>query len=361
MHRSSSHFDARQFNPCRRLASLARLHSRVSNRNAPLYRRIPDQTQTDTLQRALCSVRRNCTITDPEECRPLAMTNPFKLVGNTTSTESSPDVSPLAMSVHTIECSPIRCLLPGPMLSMRTPKRLSVLHDYEKKSLASRRSSGSATSSNSSLTNFHPLSMRNAVSHSHVLNPGQQKAEQVSVSQQSLTALPQRATVSSILKEVGGVRNSGDAPRSPLSLLPSVIDPQNTSERDTRNSAPRRRLQKPRPASPLRPGRTSKKSIQKTPLPDAERALIHRRVHSSSWRRRSYLIAMTALSLIWLTMFLVASDATGTHTFRYSQASCEDPTGTQLLFVAQVAFLALLLAIGVVLLLNLKNDWLPKT
>jgi hypothetical protein len=89
-------------------------------------------------------------------------------------------------------------------------------------------------------------------------------------------------------------------------------------------------------------------------------ALMSRRTQSS-WRRRSYLIGSAALSLIWLGIFLLTSDVTGSHTFEYSQTNCEDPLGTQMLFVASVAFLALLLIVCTLLGLNFYNDKLPHT
>lgn len=143
---------------------------------------------------------RDSRITDAEEIRPLTATNPFRLA--TSSTESSPMYSPTARSAAQQACVTFSdCPLPSPIVPLYTARH-SLAHDYEKKP---RKSVASSSSSMGSLDRLHPLSTRTTVQQSSRPSEGSDGILRgTSDAGNQLTALPERATVSTMLQVANG-------------------------------------------------------------------------------------------------------------------------------------------------------------
>lgn len=103
-------------------------------------------------------------------------------------------------------------------------------------------------------------------------------------------------------------------------------------------------------------------ALHSVDLTEEDKEYIYQKMQGSSWRRRAYIGGNLALWVIWLVAFrescrrgswtragltillgvaVLVAGAFPSHAFTFSQADCEDPAGTKLLYYSIVAFLCI--------------------
>ncbi|GAA5992392.1 hypothetical protein JCM10908_000460 [Rhodotorula pacifica] len=94
-----------------------------------------------------------------------------------------------------------------------------------------------------------------------------------------------------------------------------------------------------------------------TAYSERTRERIARKVEKGAWRRYGMISANAALFSAWLITFLLVHGVSG-GTYELGQTKCEDPSGTTILFAAQIVGIALSLLVGFVCWANFYSHYL---